>query len=99
MSEICLVCSADSIVKLCLYVIEFQTILIDYEATAVRKSADAQAASCTRRNLVPVLCDDIYQRPSYGTETSDEEVDVLSASSVKEFVVDCLDRSICIIRR
>ena len=50
-----------------------------------------QTASCTLRNLVPVLCDNIDQSTAYGSEAGDEKVYVLSASLVKELIVDGSD--------
>ena len=50
-----------------------------------------ESSACTLCNLVPVLCDDVYQRLSDRAEPCDEEVDVLAASSVEEFVMDGAD--------
>ena len=55
-----------------------------------------QTATRACLDLVPVLCDDVHQCLSDHSISSDEKMDVLSALSVEEFVVDGPDGSVSV---
>ena len=55
-----------------------------------------QAASCARLDLLPVLSDDVHKGLSYNSVSCNEQMDVLAALPVKEFVMDGPDGRICV---
>ena len=96
MSEVSLVSRIVTVFELSLDVIEREAVLVEDESAAVGKSADMKPSTCALLDLLTVLSDDVHESLSDHTVSGDEKVDVLTASSVEEFVVDCAYCSISV---